>query len=74
MADVVAMKLCDTGVDVATRDDEIAVETMLISAMVYTRGSAALKTRSVLLQHVVLIVWPPSKVPVGQHQEFAWRQ
>jgi hypothetical protein len=40
----------------AIRADGTSVETMLICATVYTIGSAALKTRSLLLQHVVLMI------------------
>jgi hypothetical protein len=43
-------------------------------AMVYIIGSAALKVRSALLQHVVFTMVKGSRAPVGQHQEFAERQ
>jgi hypothetical protein len=66
----------DAGVGVvAIRADVMAVDTMLlISAVVYTKGSAALKVRSDRLQHVVLRAASPSSDPVAQHQEFDLRQ
>jgi hypothetical protein len=63
------------GVGVAAiRTDVKAVDTMLISAIVYTKGSGALKVRSDRVQHVVLITVSPLNAPVGQHQEFDLRQ
>jgi hypothetical protein len=53
----------------------MAVDTMLlISAVVYIKGSAALKVRSDRLQHVVLRAASPASDPVEQHQESALRQ
>jgi hypothetical protein len=50
------------------------VDPILTPATVKTKGSDAVKERSVLLQHVVLRAWLPSKPPVGQHHLLSFKQ
>jgi len=66
----------DDGASVAEADGANLnmVDPILTPAIVKTTGSDAWKDKSVLLQHVVLRAWLPSKPPVGQHHLLSFKQ